>query len=52
MALLLQDTRSIRVSNEAEGPAWVVRLLPFGILAALIRILPPWDNQPEAAPPA
>lgn len=39
-------------TREGLLPAIIVMLLPFGILAALIRILPPWDHQPEAAPPA
>jgi Ni/Fe-hydrogenase subunit HybB-like protein len=35
-------------TREGLLPALVVMLLPFGILAALIRLLPPWHAEPAA----
>lgn len=35
----------------AEGllPAIIVMLLPFAVLAVLLRVLPPWDEAPGPA---
>jgi Ni/Fe-hydrogenase subunit HybB-like protein len=39
-------------TREGLLPAIVLMLLPFGILAVLLRVLPPWEHSPTTAPSA
>jgi len=39
-------------TREGLLPAIILMILPLGILAALLRILPPWDDAPGHEPAA